>query len=123
MTADLTPWDAGTEEGNTFSLGNPASDPHIPVAPPADSPFIGSPVIGTLHFELITPTGDINENGNVDAGDLVIATRFLHGLVAPTPQQLARADLMPLDAQGAPAPDGQVTLIDILRLEQLLMGL
>ena len=30
---------------------------------------------------------------------------------------------MPLDPQGNPAPDGQVTLIDVLRLEQLLMGL
>ena len=56
LTVDLMPWDAGTEEGDTFSLSNPASNPHIPVAPPADSPFIGSPVIGTLHFELITPT-------------------------------------------------------------------
>ena len=123
LTVDLMPWDAGTEEGDTFSLSNPASNPHIPVAQRSSSPFIGWPVIGTLRFELITPNGDINENGNVDAGDLVETIRFMLGLVTPTLQQLTRADIMPLDPQGNPAPDGQVTLIDVLRLEQLLMGL
>ena len=123
FTVDLTPWDAGTEEGNQFKLRNPASIPHIPIAAPTDSPFVGLPIIGTLHFELIAPNGDINENGDVDAGDLVLAIRFLHGLAIPTQQQLARADLMPLDSMGDPSPNGQVTLADVLRINQLLLGM
>jgi hypothetical protein len=53
QTVDLIPWDAGTEEGTQFSLNNSASNPHIPIATPVSSPFIGSPVIGTLRFELV----------------------------------------------------------------------
>ena len=53
LTIDLTPWDAGTEEGNLFSLSNPDSNPLIPIAELTGSPFIGTPVIGTLQFELI----------------------------------------------------------------------
>ena len=61
QTIDLTPWDAGTEEGTLFKLNNSASNPHIPIAAPVGSPFIGSPVIGTLRFELISiPPPDVS---------------------------------------------------------------
>ena len=123
LAVDLAPWDAGTEDGNTFTLSNPPTNPQSIIAIPPDSPFIGSPVIATLQIEHIEPTGDINENGFVDIGDVVLATRFMQELATPTLQQLTRADLMPLDVLGDPAPDGQVTLIDVLRLEQLLMKL
>ena len=59
----------------------------------------------------------------MDIGDVVLATRFMQELTAPTLQQLARADLMPTDSQGNPAPDGQVTLADVLRMHQLIIGL
>ena len=52
QTIDLTPWDAGTEEGVLFSLSNPASSPHVAIAAPVGSPFTGSPVIGTVRFQL-----------------------------------------------------------------------
>ena len=123
LTIDLMPWDAGTEDGNTFTLSNPPTNPQSIIAIPPDSPFIGSPVIATLQIEHIAPTGDINENGFVDVGDVFLATRFMQGLATPTLQQLTRADLMPIDSQGNPAPDGQVTLADVLRLQQLIMGL
>jgi len=122
ISVDLIPWDAGTEDGNTFTLTNPSTNPQSIIAIPPDSPFIGSPVIATLHIEHIAPTGDINENGSLDIGDLVLATRFMQELAIPTLQQLTRADLMPIDSQGNPTPDGQVTLTDVLRLQQLIVG-
>jgi Spondin_N len=123
LSVDLIPWDAGTEDGNTFTLSNPATNPPSIIAIPPDSPFIGSPVIANLQIEHIAPTGDINENGFVDIGDVVLATRFMLELATPTLEELTRADVMPVDSQGKPAPDGQVTVTDILRLYQLITGL
>ena len=81
------------------------------------------PVIATLHFERITPTGDINENGVVDIGDVFLAIRFMQAITTPTLQQRARADIMPVDSQGTPVPDGQVDPADVLKLYQLAMGI
>ena len=39
FTIGLTPWDAGTEEGNLFSLSNLDSSPHVSIAGLTDSPF------------------------------------------------------------------------------------
>lgn len=122
LAIDLTPWDAGTEEGTTFTLSNPPTSPQSIIATPMNSPFIGSPVVANLQIEHIAPTGDINENGVVDAGDVVLATRFMYGLMTPTLQQMARADIMPVDMQGNPAPDGAISLADILRLQQIAIG-
>jgi hypothetical protein len=55
LTVDLHPYDAGTEEGSGFSLSNPATDPQEPIALIIGTPFVGSPVIGRLHFTLLTP--------------------------------------------------------------------
>ena len=55
LTVDLHPYDAGTEEGSGFSLSNPATIPQEPIALINGSPFVGSPVIGRLHFTLLTP--------------------------------------------------------------------
>jgi len=57
LTVELRPYDAGTEEGTTFSLGNPASPDtdRITKLTEADSPFIGRPVIGRLEFTLLNP--------------------------------------------------------------------
>jgi hypothetical protein len=52
---DLHPYDAGTEEGSGFSLNNPATDPREPIALVNGSPFVGNPVIGRIHFTLLTP--------------------------------------------------------------------
>jgi len=55
LTVDLHPYDAGTEQGSGFSLSNPATVPQEPIALIDGSPFVGSPVIGRLHFTLLTP--------------------------------------------------------------------
>ncbi len=55
LSLDLRPWDAGTEQGNGFSLANPDTIPHLAIAPVtgAQSPFVGWPVIGRATFELV----------------------------------------------------------------------
>jgi hypothetical protein len=55
LTLDLRPWDAGTEQGTAFFLGNPATVPPAVIAPVTGdtSPFIGWPVIARATFELV----------------------------------------------------------------------
>ena len=53
LSLDLRPWDAGTEEGSSFSLANPPTIPQQGIAPINGSPFVGSPVIGNLTLELV----------------------------------------------------------------------
>ena len=55
LTVELHPYDAGTEEGSGFSLSNPATNPQGAIALINGPPFVGSPVIGRLHFTLLTP--------------------------------------------------------------------
>ena len=55
LTVDLRPYDAGTEEGTGFSFSNPPTVPQEPIAQISGAPFVGSPVIGRLHFTLLTP--------------------------------------------------------------------
>ncbi len=56
ITADLRAYDAGTEEGNTFSLANPATvGGRISRLAEGDSPFVGQPVIARLSLRLLEP--------------------------------------------------------------------
>lgn len=58
LSVGLRPYDAGTEEGNTFSLSNPPSPASARISRLRDgeSPFIGTPVIGRLEFTLLNPS-------------------------------------------------------------------
>ena len=53
LSFDVRPWDAGTEEGNLFELGNPASAPHGPIHQLWDSPFLGRPALARITLERI----------------------------------------------------------------------
>lgn len=56
ISADMHPYDAGTEEGTNFNLSNsPTANGKISRLSGQDSPFIGSPVIATLELRLIEP--------------------------------------------------------------------
>ncbi len=55
LTVDLHPYDAGSEQGSGFSLNTPATNPQEAITLINGSPFVGSPVIGRLHFTLLTP--------------------------------------------------------------------
>jgi len=59
-------------------------------------------------------TGDINEDGVVDARDWLLAERISLGLLTPTVDQLNRGDIK---------LDGQVSGSDVLLIERLALGL
>ena len=54
LSVDLVPYDAGTEEGDGFSLANPPTVPQEPIRMIQGSPFVGTPVIGRLVFTRLT---------------------------------------------------------------------
>ena len=58
--------------------------------------------------------GDINADGTVDVVDVLFATRIALGQLEPTAGQLVLADMV---------PDGQVDAGDLLRIQQLVLGL
>jgi len=70
----------------------------------------------------IPPDGDLNDDGLVNAGDLLISIRILQGRIIATTEQLLRGDVAPL-VSGLPAPDGAITLGDVAVLERKVQGL
>jgi hypothetical protein len=71
---------------------------------------------------MLTSAGDVNGDGQINAGDLMKAARIIIGLDSQTPQALARWDVAPLTS-GVPAPDGQNNIADYLVLAQKILGL
>ena len=70
----------------------------------------------------LAPDGDLNDDGLVDAGDLLIGYRILQGQITASTEQLLRGDVAPL-VSGSPAPDGAITLGDIEVLIRKVQGL
>ena len=66
--------------------------------------------------------GDINDDGQVDAADLVRAMRILNGQYTPSPEEQARWDVAPL-VNGVPEPDQQNNLGDYLILQRKVLGI
>ncbi len=62
--------------------------------------------------------GDVNGDGVVDAGDVVLAQRIAMGLVAATSDQLSRGDVAP-----AGALDGKIDAADLVVIQRKAMGL
>ncbi len=56
LSVDLLPYDAGTESGNRFRLGNSPSNPHEPIRHRGD-PFFDEAVVARLHFTLLPEPG------------------------------------------------------------------
>ena len=63
LTVQLRPYDAGTEEGNTFSLDNSPTNPIDPISTLSGLPFNGRPSLGTISFRLVTPQPQPNNSG------------------------------------------------------------
>lgn len=70
----------------------------------------------------IASNGDINNDGVVNAVDLLLAQRIITGQLTPTAEQLQRGDVAPL-VGGAPAPDGQFNAGDLLVIQRKALGL
>ncbi|KZS39104.1 hypothetical protein AWE51_11130 [Aquimarina aggregata] len=68
ISLDIFPYDAGTEEGTTYSLNNPATDPKEPISSLRGIAPFNSQKVGTLVFTLTSVNGGgSNEcSGNVN---------------------------------------------------------
>lgn len=66
--------------------------------------------------------GDVNEDGLVNAGDVVLVSRIAMGLLTPTATQLVRADVAPQNG-GVPSPDGDINAADVLLVTRKVLGL
>ncbi len=60
--------------------------------------------------------GDMTADGNLNAGDLLVMTRVVMGLLPVTEVHLAHGDLYP-----SGAPDGKINLPDLILLQGLLL--
>jgi hypothetical protein len=65
--------------------------------------------------------GDLDDNGVVDAADIIRLMRAVLGMTTLTDEEKARVDIAPVIA-GAPTPDNQVTLGDLVVVEGILLG-
>jgi hypothetical protein len=61
--------------------------------------------------------GDLNADGNVNAGDYLIAMRISLNLMTATPVHLAHGDMVPA------TPDGVINTPDVLLVLKLVMGM
>lgn len=75
LKVNLRPYDAGTEEGESFSLNNPASPASDTIfrLTGNDSPFIGRPSIGTLEFTLLNPPPLQTPDNNPSATSAIVS--------------------------------------------------
>lgn len=64
------------------------------------------------------PNGDINGDGVVNVGDVVLAQRIAMGYVSATPEQLSRGNVAPISA-----PDGVINAADVVVIQRISMGL
>ncbi|MCK5002439.1 MAG: dockerin type I repeat-containing protein [Gammaproteobacteria bacterium] len=69
----------------------------------------------------IFPDGDINDDGLIDMGDIILARQIIMGNVELTSTSLAHGDVAPL-VNGIPSPDGLFTLGDFLVIQRKIMG-
>jgi len=63
-------------------------------------------------------SGDVNGDGNVDVIDVLLVTRIVLGELAPTTNQLLRADIAPI-VNGMPAPDGVINTGDVVLIMKM----
>ena len=75
---------------------------------------------GDIGMALI-PDGDLNLDGQVDAGDILIVMRIALGFMTATPEQMIHGDVAPLNA-GSPNPDGIINAADVLLVKGKALG-
>jgi len=66
--------------------------------------------------------GDINGDGVVNAGDVLLATRIVTGQIIPTASEFLRGDVAPLTG-GTSTPDGSMNAGDLLLIQRKALGL
>ncbi len=87
----------GTDDGVEISAGTDPLDP--------------------LSFPGAFVPGDINDDGQVNVADILLAQRHVLGLTMLSPDQISRGDLYPTGG------DGQITLPDLLLIQKIVLSL
>jgi hypothetical protein len=101
----------GTDPLKADTNGNGIDDGH--------EDFDGDGIINILDpfpFVANAPDGDINNSGSVDAGDIVVVTRIVLGLLVPD-----TTDYQHLDVYPPGAPDGKIDMSDLLLMMQMAL--
>ena len=104
LATDLNPLSADTD-GDSFTDDTEVaynSDPLEPASTPA--------------------TGDLNEDGVVNAGDVQLAQRIATDDLTPSALQQVRGDVAPL-INSVPAPDGKINAADLMVIIRKALGL
>lgn len=70
----------------------------------------------------IPANGDINNDGTVNAADVLLATQITLGLKTPTTNEMLRGDVAPL-IDGVPVPDAAFDSADLLLIQRKVFGL
>ena len=86
-----------------------------------DEILAGSNPLDDTSTPLNVASGDINQDGQVDIKDLLLALRILNGQYMPTQQEQDRWDVAPL-VNGVPEPDQENNLGDYLILQRKVLG-
>jgi hypothetical protein len=66
--------------------------------------------------------GDINEDGVVNAADMLLATRIVMGQYTPSADERVRADVAPFNGI-YPVPDGLINAGDLVRIQRMAVEL
>jgi len=64
---------------------------------------------------VVTPDGDINNDGNVNIADILLATHHINNVVTLSASQIARSDFYPPGS-----PDGILNLSDLILLQKIV---
>ena len=76
--------------------------------------------LATVSPALAIPDGDLNRDGRLDAGDALLAVRIAQGDLVPSPEQLERGDVAPLEL--APESPSEVNVGDLLLILRAVQG-
>ena len=61
-------------------------------------------------------SGDLNEDGSINAADVALALQISLGVLEPSGLQSMRGDVAP-EVDGIPVPDGTINAADVLLIE------
>jgi Big-like domain-containing protein len=95
----------------------------VPQGTPASYTFTNITGGGHSIKVAFIPDGDLDNDGKVDVADALKALQMSVGLVAPTAVNVLHGDVAPLDGDGIPVPDAQITTADALVILKKVVGL
>jgi len=87
----------------------------------AGNPLALTTVGGTFTLATPPPAGNMTGGATVSLNDALLALQSVVGLHTPTAEELKRGDVGPL-VNGKPAPDGKISINDVVLILEKLVG-